>query len=775
MAGARASRQRRNANPAFLLSVRLRVLRLPFFGMAAVLLTAGVVNWLTGQINVAAAVRTSVVEAVGVGVFLAPALFVLGVLWLLAGAGRPGPGALRRLSGILALAACGLGIAGLFDPSWELGGVALERVTAGGNWGDWLTSPLGALAMLALALAGSLQVAPRQTARGLALAGVAGIAAGRLAARRTQAALPALPMRRWPRRRGDPWEEEEPVEVEAIPVVPAVAEETAESDEGEDEGEEWDEEETAEPVPKRRRSEDGWQMPPLDLLRPDPASSRRHDSERKAHIIVETLASFGVDVAVTQINEGPTVTQFGIEPGWDVKTKMVVERDEAGRPLLDEDGRPCEREEEVGRTRVRVNRITRLANDLALALAAPSIRVEAPVPGESVIGFEVPNSEVQRVSLRGVIESAAYQKALNRGGLPIALGRDVAGKPVVVDLTLMPHLLIAGATGSGKSVCINSIIACLLMHFSPEQVRLVLADPKRVELTGYNEVPHLAFSRVVTDPEEVVVVLGIVVREMERRYLLLERAGARDIAGYNAEERSEGPLPYWVLILDELADLMMTAPVEVERQLVRVAQLARATGIHLVISTQRPSVDVVTGLIKANFPTRIAFATTSQTDSRVIMDRAGAERLLGRGDMLFSSTDRLASRRVQGTFVSDDEINALIEYWTHDRFQKLPRATLDSLLTGAMDWQEGEADEENDLVLSDGEEEEERDGFYAEAEALALDHTRVSASMLQRRLRIGYPRAVRLIDQLEAAGVVGPSEGGQSRLVLVAEDVVETR
>ena len=406
--------------------------------------------------------------------------------------------------------------------------MALERVTAGGNWGDWLTSPLGALAMLALALAGSLQVAPRQTARGLALAGVAGIAAGRLAARRTQAALPALPMRRWPRRQGDPWEKEEPVEVEAIPVVPAVAEETAESDEGEDEEdeeEEWDEEEAAEPVPKRRRSEDGWQMPPLDLLRPDPARSGRHDSERKAHIIVEALASFGVDVAVTQINEGPTVTQFGIEPGWDVKTKTVVERDEAGRPLLDEDGRPCEREEEVGRTRVRVNRITRLANDLALALAAPSIRVEAPVPGESVIGFEVPNSEVQRVSLRGVIESAAYQKALKRGGLPIALGRDVAGKPVVVDLTLMPHLLIAGATGSGKSVCINSIIACLLMHFSPEQVRLVLADPKRVELTGYNEVPHLAFSRVVTDPEEVVTVLGIVVREMERRYLLLERGG----------------------------------------------------------------------------------------------------------------------------------------------------------------------------------------------------------------------------------------------------------
>ena len=694
MAGARASRQRRNANPAFLLSVRLRVLRLPFFGVAAVLLTAGVVNWLTGQINVAADVRTSVVEAVGVGVFLAPALFVLGVLWLLAGAGRPGPGALRRLSGVLALTACGLGIAGLFGPSWELGGVALERVTAGGDWGDWLTSPLGALAMLALALAGSLQVAPRQTARGLALAGVAGVAAGRLAARRAQAVLPALPARRWPRRQGDPWEEEEPVEVEALPIVPAIAEETAESDEGEDEEEEeGNEEEAAEPVPKRRRSEDGWQMPPLDLLQPDPVSSERHDSERKAHIIVETLASFGVDVAVTQINEGPTVTQFGIEPGWDVKTKTVVERDAAGRPLLDENGRPCEREEEVGRTRVRVNRITRLANDLALALAAQSIRVEAPVPGESVIGFEVPNSEVRRVSLRGVIESAAYQKALKRGGLPIALGRDVAGKPVVVDLTLMPHLLIAGATGSGKSVCINSIIACLLMHFSPEQMRLVLADPKRVELTAYNEVPHLAFSRVVTDPEEVVEVLGIVVREMERRYLLLERAGARDINGYNAEERSERPLPYWVVILDELADLMMTAPVEVERQLVRVAQLARATGIHLVISTQRPSVDVVTGLIKANFPTRIAFATTSQTDSRVIMDRAGAERLLGRGDMLFSSTDRLASRRVQGTYVSDDEINALIEYWTQDRFQKLPRATLDSLLTGATDWQEGEAGE----------------------------------------------------------------------------------
>ena len=359
----------------------------------------------------------------------------------------------------------------------------------------------------------------------------------------------------------------------------------------------------------------------------------------------------------------------------------------------------------------------------------------------------------------------------------------------------MPHVLIAGATGSGKSVCINTIISSLLMQKSPEEVRLILVDPKRVELTNYGSAPHLAFSHVVTEPDEVVSVLGVVVAEMDRRYRKLEESRARNIIAYNALPTIEKRMPYWVVVLDELADMMMAAAAEVEGQIVRLAQLARAVGIHLVIATQRPSVDVVTGLIKANFPTRIAFATTSQTDARVIMDRAGAEKLMGRGDMLYMSSDSIKPRRVQGAFVSDGEIERLIESWASPGQATTERSSLDEVLDGMSEESPEAASEvsaraaQSDLraltstlesaMEADGIEERadivveaapiptaELDTRLGEATELAREYERVSASLLQRRMRVGRPRAERLIDQLEQSGVIEGADGGRSRRVL---------
>ena len=442
-----------------------------------------------------------------------------------------------------------------------------------------------------------------------------------------------------------------------------------------------------------RTASDGWRLPPIDLLDEDPAATLRSGAEDQARIIEQTLESFGVDASVTQINEGPAITQFGVEPGWEVKTRQVPVKDASGAPVLDEHGQPLMQTAEVSRTRVRVNRITRLADDLALALAAPSIRIEAPVPGQPIVGVEVPNADTRIVALRGLIESDAFNQMAAQGGLPIALGRDVTGNPVIADLTQMPHVLIAGATGSGKSVCINTIISSLLMQKSPEEVRLILVDPKRVELTNYGSAPHLAFSHVVTEPDEVVSVLGVVVAEMDRRYRKLELNKARNIIAYNALPSIDKRMPYWVVVLDELADMMMAAAAEVEGQIVRLAQLARAVGIHLVIATQRPSVDVVTGLIKANFPTRIAFATTSQTDARVILDRAGAEKLMGRGDMLYMSSDSIKPRRVQGAYVSDAEIERLLESWTAHNQAVTERSSLDEVLEELAEEHPSAADE----------------------------------------------------------------------------------
>lgn len=502
----------------------------------------------------------------------------------------------------------------------------------------------------------------------------------------------------------------------------------------------------------------GWQLPAIEMLNaPLPSASRKHDNAARAQMIVDTLASFGVDATVVEINEGPTVTQFGVEPGWEVRYKDLQVKDENGRAIIGGDNRPQMERIETSRTRVRVNRITALQNDLALALAAPSLRIEAPVPGRAIVGIEVPNDSATVVTMRTVMETKEFQDLASKTKLALALGKGVSGVPVVADLAKMPHLLIAGATGSGKSVCMNAVIAGLMMNATPDQVRFVMVDPKRVELTAYAGIPHLAFSEVIVDMDKVVGTLQAVVGEMDARYKKFANLGVRNIDSYNRHPRILKKLPYWVIIIDELADLMMAAPFEVEKLLCRLAQLARATGIHLVVATQRPSVDVVTGLIKANFPTRIAFAVTSQIDSRTILDMGGAEKLLGRGDMLFMPTDVAKPIRIQGVYVSDPEVERLVEFWKDDRFRALAPETADALLEQALiDQHGGDADVELDA----------EDPIVERARALAAQHQRVSPSLFQRRLRIGYLKAVKLIDLLEEEGMIGPREEGESRRVL---------
>lgn len=502
----------------------------------------------------------------------------------------------------------------------------------------------------------------------------------------------------------------------------------------------------------------GWSLPALELLNePKPAIHRKHDNAARAQLIVDTLASFGVDATVVEINEGPTVTQFGVEPGWEVRYRETQLKDENGKTIIGPDGRPAVDRREVSRTRVRVNKITALQNDLALALAAPSLRIEAPVPGRAIVGLEVPNDSATVVSLRAVMETKEFGDLAAKAKLAIALGKGVSGVPVVADLAKMPHLLIAGATGSGKSVCMNAIICGIVMNATPEQVRFVMVDPKRVELTAYAGIPHMAFSEVIVDVDKVVGTLQAVVGEMESRYKKFQDVGVRNIEAYNKHPRVLRKLAYWVVIIDELADLMMAAPFEVEKLLCRLAQLARATGIHLIVATQRPSVDVVTGLIKANFPTRIAFAVTSQTDSRTILDSGGAEKLLGRGDMLFAPTDAAKPIRIQGVYVSDAEVERLVEFWKDERFRELTPESADHLLEEALT-----------RINGDGEiEVEDTDPVVERARTLAMQHSRVSPSLLQRRLKVGYLKAARIIEILEEEGIVGPREEGESRDVLV--------
>ncbi len=474
----------------------------------------------------------------------------------------------------------------------------------------------------------------------------------------------------------------------------------------------------------------GWQLPPIDILdRPTEVELNKEDINKRARLIEEALDSYGVETKVVQINIGPTVTQFGVEPGWDRKYRKVVEKGQ-------------ERQEEVSKTRIRVERITSLANDLALALAAPSIRIEAPVPGKSMVGIEVPNTTFGSVSLRSVIETAAFQKIKARSKIAIALGKGAGGEAVAADLARMPHLLIAGATGSGKTVCLASIICCLLTHNSPDDVRFIMIDPKRVELVSFNGIPNLA-APVVVDSDKAIKALRWLNHEMDNRYRQFAQAGVRNIEGYNKDRPSGEALPYMVLIIDELADLMMAAFDEVEHALCRLAQLARATGIHLIVATQRPSVDVVTGLIKANFPSRLSFVVTSQVDSRTILDMVGAEKLLGRGDMLYMPSEASRPKRLQGCFISDAEIERLVYFWGNQR----------SVEVSSVDFDEAAESVPLSQKIASA-----PDPLLEEAKRLAREYKHVSTSFLQRRLRVGYPRAARLMDVLEEKGLVQPTQ-----------------
>jgi S-DNA-T family DNA segregation ATPase FtsK/SpoIIIE len=486
--------------------------------------------------------------------------------------------------------------------------------------------------------------------------------------------------------------------------------------------------------------EQAWHLPLVDDILDDSSELELSQAEirERVRIIEETLGSFGVPAKVVEVNQGPTVTQFGVEPGY------IERRDSNGR---------------MHQAKIKVSKIANLANDLSLALAASPIRIEAPVPGRSMVGIEVPNSQIGLVALRTVLDSDAFRDI--KGPLPIALGQDVAGAPIARDLAALPHLLIAGATGSGKSVCVNAIIASLLCSRTPDEVQFIMIDPKMVELTTYNGIPHLR-APVVVELERVVGVLNWATREMDDRYKRLNKARARNIEVFNQQliARGEKPLPYVVVLIDELADLMMVAPDEVERAICRIAQMARAVGIHLVIATQRPSVDVVTGLIKANFPARISFAVTSQIDSRVIIDASGAEKLLGRGDMLLMTPDSSKLVRLQGCFVSDKELAALVRYWKGVRLAQEP-IQAQEVIQQQM-WQDLEAAQEQA---------DQSDELLPKAIAIVQEHERASISMLQRRLRIGYSRAARLIETMERQGIIGPaSDGRGTRQVLLSDD-----
>jgi ribosomal protein S25 len=483
------------------------------------------------------------------------------------------------------------------------------------------------------------------------------------------------------------------------------------------------------------------------------------DTASLAKTIQDTLRSFRVEAEVRpeDISIGPTVIRFGIRP----TGKPLMKEDEKGRmvPVKDAAGSI------VYETRTRVSRIMALQNDLALVLESKAIRMEAPVPGRPYVGVEIPNKHSRLVTLREVLESKEYQAALAKSKLTIALGKDVAGAVRVGDLAKMPHLLIAGATGAGKSVCINVIISSIISHANPEEVRLLMVDPKMVELTMYNGIPHL-LSPVVTEVEKVVGLLKIAIAEMEKRYRLFSQLGVRNLDGYRklrAERIARGDetlknLPAIVIIIDELADLMMAAPEEVEGLICRLAQLARATGIHLVIATQRPSVDVITGLIKANIPTRISFMVSSAVDSRTIIDMGGAERLLGRGDMLYLPADAGKPERIQGAFVADEEAERLVEYWRQQAAQHAGGSGPESTPGVEPGWE-----------VSDrpSDEFELEDDLLEQAEQVVQEYERASISLLQRRLKIGYSRAARLIDLLEERGVISRAEpGGRSREVL---------
>lgn len=460
-----------------------------------------------------------------------------------------------------------------------------------------------------------------------------------------------------------------------------------------------------------------WEFPPLDLLEYSTSKAESGNINKNVGLIEKTLREFNIDVVMDEVNVGPTVTQYTLKPSEGVKLNQIVAR----------------------------------TNDIALSLAAKSLRMEAPIPGKAAVGIEIPNIKPATVTLRELIEDESFTKA--KSNLTLALGRDVAGQPVCVDLKSMPHLLVAGSTGSGKSVCINSIITTLLYENSPADMRLILVDPKRVEFTEYNGIPHL-LAPVITEVDKTVNVLKWAVNEMDRRFRLFAEVGRRNIQAYN-ENPPDGKMPYIVLIIDELADLMAQAANEVEGSIVRLAQMARAVGIHLIVATQRPSVDVITGLIKANMPTRIAFAVASQVDSRTIIDQSGAEKLLGRGDMLYLGGEVGQPKRIQGVCIVDKEIRDVTDFLKKDGHTMYDESIVNFKSGG----QPGSGGENSDGNVDDD--------LYEEAKEVVIQAGKASASLLQRRLRIGYARAAHILDLMESNGVIGPADGSKPRDVLV--------
>jgi S-DNA-T family DNA segregation ATPase FtsK/SpoIIIE len=642
-------------------------------------------------------------QGFGWGTYLTPVGLGAAGLWLLLRSmGRPPAVARRRVAGAVMLACLLLALTHLLVRHAE--GEVVARRGGGGGYLGWALSSLlvssvgdwGSYVLLSglvgVALCLLLSLSPLQI----------GEALGRMVGRlwrpdmdRGKMVPPDLSI--WTRNQNVP-----PASPE--PSVPPVSAPSSRAPSG-----------TLLPHPLIIGGDQRWELPPItEILNDSPEPEiKQAEIRRQARIIEETLAHFGLPARVVEVNQGPVITQYGLEPGFIIRRKGE-------------------------RQKVKVSQINALADDLALALAASPIRIESPIPGRPLVGIEVPNAQPALVSLRGVMEADEFQRL--RSPLRIVLGREVSGDAVVADLGAMPHLLIAGATGSGKSVCINAIICCLLCHNTPDRLKFVMVDPKMVELTPYNGIPHL-LAPVVVELERVVGALEWVTRQMDERYRRFAEIGARHLADYNQRlaNRGERGLPYIIVVIDELADLMMAAPEKVERLICRIAQMARATGIHLIIATQRPSVDVVTGLIKANFPARVSFATVSQIDSRVILDTVGAERLLGRGDLLYMAADSSRLTRVQGCFVSPSELRALVRYWRGAHLPPEPKEIVQPSLWPEMDI----SDTEDDLL--------------EEAIELARQHSRASTAFLQRRLRVGRARAARLMELLEERGVISPS------------------
>lgn len=482
--------------------------------------------------------------------------------------------------------------------------------------------------------------------------------------------------------------------------------------------------------------------PPIELLSGDKGKPSSGDIKASANIIKRTLQNFGIEVEMGEINVGPSVTQFTLKPAEGVK----------------------------------LSRILALQNDLSMALAAHPIRIEAPIPGRSLVGIEIPNSAKTIVGLSALFSTEEFKKPLP--SLLLSLGRDVSGKPIFANLSKMPHLLIAGATGSGKSICIHTVVTSLLYRNSPETLRFIMIDPKRVELSVYDKIPHM-MTPVITEPKKAILALKWACKEMEKRYELLLKAGVRDIDSYHKKTASEeNPMPYLVIIIDELADIMATYPREMEASIVRLAQMSRAVGIHLIVSTQRPSVEVITGLIKANITSRIALQVASQIDSRTILDMSGAEKLLGKGDMLFLAGDTAKPRRIQGPFISEKEIQRVAKYLSEEYKdidiegrdeEGSEDDSIGDILSKGNDPSAPKAVGQSPLKLNLDEMEDDGDELYEEAREMVIKTGKASSSYLQRRLKIGYSRAARLLDILEERGVVGPSRGAKARDVYIKE------